>query len=190
MQAKFSLFFRFLALVIAIGTCQTVCADENLTQSELLFKLIQQRLVLMEQVALYKYEHELPIYVPEQEQKILENVKAQAIKLGLPVKETKEFVNLQMRLAVLLQNRYHLEWRKNGEYKQEATFDLDTQIRPQLSALTTQILEQVVKAKAELADPELMPLMVSKIEKQIDNPYVSSAQKQELLLSLLELSKR
>lgn len=162
--------------------------SQPLTESNHLFTLINERCLLMQSVAHYKYVHQLEIFVPGVEHKILETVAQDAKSVGLPAKPMQDAIQLQMQIGVAIQKQWIEKWRA-GEKPHEPPTDLDTVLRPALKKLTHDIVVQTAKAKPELADPQLTVQLAEQIKQCLQAPFVTKEQKLALLTSLLDVAK-
>lgn len=159
----------------------------NLKHSYKLFTKIQQRFMLAEQVAAYKYHHQLPIYVPEIEKKILTELKSQAITLQLDDKTTARFIALLMQTSVKLQENLTIFWKTQPNIKLEIQ-DLDKKLRPQIKQLTIEILQEIMLAIPELKaenKKQLNEMMMA----EINVAHVSAQSKTLLLNALLNIKE-
>src|SRR5689334_489440 len=184
--ANFKILFLFLYLLL--GSSQMGFAYGEIKESKKLFNLLEARFALMEQVALYKYLHQMPIYVPSTEEKILLNAKSEAIKRGLSIPAIQQCIQLQMQVAVLIQQQWHNKWQQEDKTPTQG-LDLETQLRPQISQLTQNIIEQIAHAKPELIQERNRPALTQAIEQIIKVPYVSREQKHDLLQSLVNAAR-
>lgn len=190
MNKQLSFWMRWIlfSLSLLLSGVEAMAASSNVKQSIELFHLMNKRFILMEEVALYKYLHHLPITHPEVENKLLLSVKKDAQDFALPVKETQKCMQLQMKLAVTIQEKWHEKWRKN-DLKTERAPDLDNVLRPQISYLTHAIVEQIAASKDELADMRNLPELTQAIDEIINVPYIEHDQKEALLQSLIVAAK-
>lgn len=161
---------------------------KDMAASIQLFNLIAQRLSLIQEVALYKYHHHLPIVVPEVEQLFLSKVQEDADRFGLPIKATQNCIALQMEIAVNLQYKWHHYWDKAGLPNDVQISDLDKIIRPELIRITASIVEYIQKAKKELADPQCYSMLLERMDQIVDIPFVTDEEKKSLLASLISLA--
>lgn len=164
-------------------------AKEEIRASEHLFWLIHQRLALMQQVALYKYQHQLPIYVSKMEKNVLMKVSQDATRLMLPVPETVYCFELQLQIARHIQQDWHQYWKTKGLPAHKSSPDIDKVLRPEIARLTTAIIEQLPKAIDELGDPACLNLLMQKIDQIIDVPFVNENHKHALLKSLIQIAE-
>lgn len=178
-----------LDLTSLLGMSTLNIRHQEISHSKALFSLIAMRLSLMHQVTLYKYQHQLPIYVPEFEQKILEKVKIEAINFGLPVAQTQESIQVQMRIAVAIQQQWHQYWKEKGLPLEELNLDLDNVLRPEMSRLMVEIIKHIAKAKKELSNPNIRSLLSGLIAEIVDVPFVTDLQRETLLNSLIDIAQ-
>jgi|GEM_PF-3154850 chorismate mutase len=178
----------FLCLLSA-QSC-AVMPDNSFEEQEAvtLFKIMNQRLVQMEAVAAYKYLHHLPSFIPGREHKILAIVRAKAQQQGLNVAATQNFIRLQMRIAVQVQNQWHQQWRKDG-FDDTQLNTLDIYIPPDMKPLTLDIVEQLVKVLPLINQCAYHATLRHYLGQEIQAPYVTDAQKEQLYESLLKISK-
>lgn len=188
-RISFFAFTKMLLLISCLGMSTLNAQHPEIPQSKALFRLISQRLSLMQQVALYKYQHQLPLYVPEVEKNILEKVKLDAFNLGLPVEEVQETIQVQMRIAVAIQYQWHQFWKEKGLPNDVMIPDLGSVLRPEMSRLTAEILEHIVKAKIELQNPTLHEVLSEQMDEIVDVPFVTDSQREALLNSLIAVAK-
>ncbi len=163
--------------------------SQPLTQSNHLFSLINQRLILMQQVAHYKYIHQQPLFVSAVEQNILQIVGDDAKAAGIDVVKMQNAIQLQMQMGVKVQQAWTDEWQ-TGIKPVAPLIELDTQLRPALAKITHEIVLQTAKAKAELADPANHASLTNQINRLIEARFVTESDKQLLLQSLLDVVKK
>ena len=102
--------------------------------------LIEQRLALMEEVSKAKWNNGSSIEDPEREQKVLQDVQAEARQIDLPSQWVQHFFRLQIEAAKLVQYQLFSQWRSSDQTRFSKTMDLNSQIRPQLDQITAAIL--------------------------------------------------
>jgi cyclohexadienyl dehydratase len=188
MNRFFLWFYAAIPFLLLLGS-PVMAGDKDIKQSVELFTLVQKRLSMMQQVALYKYVHQLPLVNPEVERKILQQVKEDAKRYSLAIKETEHAIQVQMQVAVVVQKEWHDNWKKNGLTTQ-AVPDLDKEIRPELTRITHAIVEQLAAAREELSDLHRLSLLLEAIDEIVDVPYVSHEQKDEILQALIVAARK
>ena len=114
---------------------------------------VAQRLALMEDVAQYKYVNRLAVSDPEREAVVLERTTERARALGLDVDAAARLVTAQMTAA-----KAHQSARINAWAEQNAAFDsapdLQSELRPKISAATDRLIEAALAHKAYLENCE------------------------------------
>lgn len=160
--------------------------SQPLVQSKQLLLLVAQRLRLMQEVAHYKAVHHLPLHVPEVEAKLLAEVARQARDLGISSSKAQATIALQMRLGVYIQQQWCEQWQ-HSSLPLSAPKDLNQALRPQLNRLTHEILQQIAKARAELASSTQLANLHSEYQQLLHVPFLSEEQKFELLESLIDV---
>lgn len=118
--------------------------------SEALFKLIDQRLELMQEVAAYKWIKDLPITATERETVVINNAVIDGLQYGLTKQSSAAFFQAQIAAAKNIQQCWHQRWSTEGG-PQKAR-DLNKSVRPALIKLGTGI---VALLSNELADQAL-----------------------------------
>lgn len=112
-------------------------AAENEKISEI-FRLMNNRLGHMEDVALYKVHHGIPIEDLHREEIVLANAVEFADSFGLQREPMAVFFQQQMNIAKAIQYRYRALWLSKPS--SGLPKDLNSEIRPQLDELSTQIV--------------------------------------------------
>ncbi|MFZ6655375.1 gamma subclass chorismate mutase AroQ [Undibacterium sp. TJN19] len=146
----FMLWLFCLSLVLALPP-QAALAQTNADPRLLhLLTLMQQRLVLAKDVAMYKWNAKVAIDDPVREQQILDALAKQAPQYGLTPDMAQGFFNAQIVAGKMIQVALFADWQK----QQQASFakppDLKTQIRPALDQLTTALLTALADARPVL----------------------------------------
>lgn len=150
--------------ILARDVLQTGTTDNNQSFSyranppgainlEPLRQVMNERLSLMIDVARYKWNAKAPIEDLPREKQIIDSLKAQAQKLGVPAAWAEHFFRAQIEAAKAIQRAQFIEWERSGAGRFENVPDLATQIRPRLDALTPRLLRELVAAWPALADP-------------------------------------
>lgn len=178
--------YYFVVIGLLLGS--RMVNSQPLTESNQLFSLINERCQLMQSVAHYKYVHQLALFVPGVERKILETVAQDAKSVGLPEKEMQAAIQLQMQMGVIIQQQWVEKWQR-GEKLPALIVDLESELRPALKKLTHDIVIQTAKAKPVLADPQLSAQLANAIKQQIQAPFVTDEQKLTLIASLMDVAK-
>jgi len=103
-----------------------------------LFDLIDARLELMDEVAAYKWDHELAIEDTAREQVVLDKAAEDALNANLDPITSRLFFETQIEAAKEIQ-RYWFSQYESGQEKPEAR-DLNKEVRPELLRLGNEIL--------------------------------------------------
>jgi len=115
-------------------------------------KLIDARLAVMQDVAQFKWNSHAQIEDPVREQKLLDSVKSQSEAMGLSSAWTLHFFREQIEAAKLVQYQLFAQWKKEHQGTFANTVDLGATIRPQLDALTPQLLQAISKSWPQLVE--------------------------------------
>jgi chorismate mutase, putative len=137
-----------------------------------LLELIHARLALMPSVAAWKWRERLPIADPPRERQVIERAVALAAPLGLEEESVRELFELQIRLAREAQTSLHRRWREKGFDGPETPEDLRAQLRPQLDALTVELVKALHLAAGGLTRPDFTPSIAALAERILaDEPW-------------------
>lgn len=143
------------------------------------FELIKSRLELMDDVAAYKWRHEVPIENLERERVVLESATIDAVNNGLQPEGSRLFFQVQMDAAKEIQ-QYWFERYRDGETVPAAP-DLDEVVRPRLLALGEGIVESIA------AGGPISPLWHDEFMRIVDLPGLSRRTRSALFRSLGEV---
>jgi chorismate mutase len=102
-------------------------------------RLMAERLSLMPAVAHYKWSHDLPIEDPKREAEILDGLAARDDLGGLGPAFLRAFFRAQIEAAKDIQRRRFDEFAADPP-PADGAFDLETQLRPVLDRLTTELI--------------------------------------------------
>lgn len=120
-----------------------VLASTPAVASEALFKLIDQRLALMQEVAAYKWINSLSITASEREAVVIDNAVIDGLQFGLTKESSTAFFQAQIAAAKNIQQCWHQRWSTEGG-PQKAR-DLNKSVRPALIRLGTDIVALLSK---------------------------------------------
>ena len=132
-----------IACLAAIFAAGEAAAQQD--PAEALAAAMAERLQLMEGVAQYKWNHEIPIEDLAREALVLDNVVAAAKTEGVPVELASDFFQAQITAAKTIQNRLFETWRQSGAGNFPEAPDLQTEVRPAISALTGRIIASLAR---------------------------------------------
>lgn len=134
---------RLLLLLLALAWLpESAAAQEPATA---LAEAMAKRLQLMEGVAQYKWNHEIPIEDLERERVVLDSVVAAAEAEGVSVDLATDFFRAQITAAKTIQSRLFEAWRREGAGPFPDPPDLKADVRPAISALTGRIIAALAK---------------------------------------------
>ncbi|MFD0782517.1 gamma subclass chorismate mutase AroQ [Micromonospora azadirachtae] len=109
-------------------------------QAALLMALSAQRLALGDKVAAAKYGSEIPINDEAREERLLADVVARSREIGLDPVLSHRFFKSQIEANKVLQRRLHALWADHPELRPRHSPDLESEVRPQLDAITKKML--------------------------------------------------
>ena len=132
----------YVALVAGPAGANSLEPDRTLAE------LVRARLVLMQEVAAYKWRRNLPIEDLAREEAVLVQARRDSLRRGLQVQPTLQFFQLQMDAAKEIQQYWFNRWREGVAPPSNAP-DLKTELRPALSDLGGQILAQLGRGEID-----------------------------------------
>ena len=115
----------------------------TLLADEALYRLINERLSLMEQVAAYKWINEQPIAVPERETLVISNAARDGLQYGITTDSSSAFFSAQIVAAKIIQQCWFDRWEE--EKPPETAEDLAGVVRPKLISLGREIVSRLAK---------------------------------------------
>ena len=146
------------------------------------FQLLQSRLQLMQDVAAWKYVHEVPVVDAERERQVLDATVAQASELGIDAASARRLFSLQIRLAVRVQESLISGWRSGAPVPKDVP-DLAGQLRPKLDRLGGEQLQAIYMALPELQRSDFATRYGSYV-RTVEAPGLTDADRQELTNAL------
>jgi cyclohexadienyl dehydratase len=146
---------------------------------------MQSRLDMMRSVAAWKYSNKLPVTDAAREQRVLDATVADAERLGIESSSAREIFSLQIRLAREVQEYFIARWQTRG-LEGEAVRDLNTELRPQLDRLGSQLLIAIYLALPELGQPDFTT-RYKDLAAGLDVPGLAAGEREELLTALSHL---
>lgn len=149
-----------------------------------LFKLINARLAYMEDIALYKAQHELPIEDLEREIIVLNSAAESAEDEGIDIHSARLFFARQIDIAKSIQRQVLADF----SYQQVAMSqpkDLNEEIRPALTSLGNELLASLHSYLQKFGP-------ITEMEKnlffeQVDNRYLNRKMRLSLFYSLRQV---
>lgn len=149
------IYFVFVcaALMLASPAQAQNASDPRLLR---LLGLMQQRLDVAQDVAMYKWNAKAAIDDPVREQQILEALARQAPQYGLEPKLALDFFAAQIIAGKMIQTALFKEWTSRSQAPFENPPDLKTKIRPALDQLTVELLTALAAAQPLLQGKDSM----------------------------------
>ncbi len=152
-QKTFSPWLIYLALACAVLSLPHSAHAQQASEPRLLrlLSLMQQRLVLAQDVAMYKWNARAAIDDPVREQQILDALMQQAPQYGLEQRRVYDFFTAQIVAGKMIQSALFAEWKSKSQLPFDNPPDLKTTIRPALDKLTPQLLTALAAAQPVLS---------------------------------------
>ena len=113
---------------------------------------IEARLLLMDDVARYKWNHDLPVADAPREAVLLDRTTAQAVALGIPEDYARRVVAAQIAAARVRQQELIDRWRQASRPPFDDVPDLATVQRPTIDRATADLLTRLRAAMCGLDD--------------------------------------
>ena len=129
-----------VGIVVVLAAAVPLVATTQLSASQpaTAYQLIDQRLEWMEEVAAYKWLHELPIEDPAREARVVNSAVRDALRFGVVPATAERFLRAQITAAKEVQAYWFERWRTAGGPTSAA--DLVSELRPELLRLGTEII--------------------------------------------------
>lgn len=186
-------FFRNLMLLVLFLGAQNVAfaklSDQETKNVSHLLHLVNERFNLQKDVAAYKHNTNMPSFIPGREQQILADVRNTANIHHLDLQTVQNFIDIQMRAAVDVQLKWRSHWKRTDFPKEYPVKDLQTQIRPALSKLTKQIVEEIGKNIELTSDPDNFEDIAQLFSEIIEDPFITEAHREAVLQALVRIKK-
>lgn len=144
------------------------------------FDLIQQRLALMEHVALWKRAHDVPVEDAAREQRVLDATVEQARALGIDADAARELFALQIRLARQVQ-QHVIE--KGPPADPARLRDLESDLRPELDRIGRALLQALYLALPEFERTDFPDAYVE-LAREVRAPGLTTADRGAVLRAL------
>jgi cyclohexadienyl dehydratase len=183
---------RLIAMMIAIAAvpAAVLAEDHFLTQEAAVTRVLDiadRRLALMPGVAATKWRTHAPIADPERERVVIKHAGELAAPLGLGAEPVEAVFEVQVRLAREWEERLTAEWQAHGFSFAGPIPDLATQLRPQLDAVTIDMLRALYLAAPALSQPEFITRYAPLAQAHLLAAGWDSASRQELLAALAKI---
>jgi chorismate mutase len=119
-----------------------------------LLQFMQQRLLLMHDVARWKWNQKQAIADPKREQAFLENMQAKGQAQGLDEEFVRSFFRAQIEAAKQVQEDDFQRWQAEGRGSFADVPDLSTHQRPKIDAASNELLSALAAAQPFLRNAE------------------------------------
>jgi chorismate mutase-like protein len=142
-----------------------------------LARLIDQRLLLVAEVARAKWNTHAAIEDLPRERALLESLRARAAALNLPTPLVEAFFSAQIAAAKLLQRELHQRWGRQHRGTFDGVADLTGVLRPQIDQVTGRMLQILVRWSASrdpMPDASTMRLVSAAAVHMARAPLVAS----------------
>lgn len=169
---------RFLLFAMICLLPVTTLASPQMT----LFKLVNDRLSLMQDVAAWKYRHHKAIEDLDREKVVLDKAAAAGLRVGLVEANSRVFFQAQIEAAKEIQ-RYWFAQYEDGVNPSQGD-DLVTVIRPKLLKLGNDITKQLSVVPGGVSE-----LWQAKFDTAINVPGLSAPTKMALFRALTEVQR-
>lgn len=170
-------------LVILVAVPTSALSQNSRANKAALFNAINDRLSLMEDVALYKNQENAAVEDLAREEIVLAQSQSAAGELGLNTESIQEFFKAQIAVAKAIQHRHLADWQSTPAGREP--IDLQSELRPALSELGDQIIQLI--AVLVHADSKIVETDRSVFTDTISVRHVSNADKELLFNSLLRI---
>ncbi|MDX6914064.1 chorismate mutase [Pectobacterium carotovorum] len=149
-----------------------------------IYQLIQERMVLMKDVAGYKARQHLPVEDLKQEERILSKAREQSAAVGLSPQSTQLFFTSLMNASKAIQYRYMADWLATPE-NDWTPLSLNDTVRPTLLTIDDQLL---VSIKRYLANGgHFAPQQEAAFLSSINVEHLSQNDKRQIYAALSQI---
>lgn len=115
---------------------------------------IAARLLLMQDVARYKWNAQLPIEDAAREKTLIERATADAVAMDMCAAYARDVIAAQVSASRALQTEWFARWRAAGQGTFTGVPELATTQRSAIDAATNALLKALVEARFELDSPD------------------------------------
>jgi cyclohexadienyl dehydratase len=147
-------------------------------------ELLDQRLAMMSDVAVYKWSVHAPVIDPPRELAVLRNALDQGTPLGFEAEGLNKVFELQIHLARDVQRNLHEQWSKSGFDQSRPVPSLEKDIRPKLDRITPALLKALYLAASELQRNDFVSTYTPVAAEKLTAPGWSDSYRRETLQTL------
>jgi chorismate mutase len=154
-----------LAVLLTVGcsptATQTVTQQESAPDASVaadidrLLGLMRQRLLVMHEVARWKWHHRQPITDTTREAALLERTSLRAHELGLDAELAVHFMKAQIAAGRQVQQQDMEGWQTQPSPQDKAVPDLATELRPKIDQLNLGLLDALARLAPHLDDEQV-----------------------------------
>jgi len=148
-----------LLAILILSMAQPVRAEDPNDKLEVLRALLTQRLVIMTQVAMFKWNAGLPVDDAAREANVIRATVARARAEGLNASFARRVVAAQIEAAKIVQQDLFQQWRAAGIEKIEDAPDLATNLRPRIGQLTGELIAALAIVRGNLDSCEAKTIL-------------------------------
>ncbi|WPC75771.1 chorismate mutase [Vibrio porteresiae] len=169
-----------LAALLALPTTALAAPSETAV-----FKLINDRMSYMPDVALYKANNHLAIEDLKREEVVLEKSKAASAHYSLDSDSTEDFTVSLMAAAKAIQYRYRADLLSATSDDKTAPRDLNTVVRPALIKLGSELNESI--AEYLKSGHQFTANQYPEFQSSITAPYLHNSDKKMIFTALQKI---
>ncbi len=189
--AYLSLFCSLPLLPSVLQGCATApLANANLEASateqkiDALIKVTRARLLLAKDVAQVKWNTQAEITDTAREEQVIAAFVTQAAKAGVDTALAKHYISKQIIASKMVQIELHQLWQKQGQGKFTPVVDLAKDVRPQLDALTPQMIAALLALQDDFKQADFSKQISRRLKLAPNEPQITV----NLMAALLELA--
>ena len=170
-----TLFTLALLSVRPAFSAQAYC--NGVDSFETVLSLLSKRLDLAADVARYKWNLKADIEDSAREQLIIKKLVADATAKGLPADWSEQFFRAQIEASKSVQRQLFGEWQKNHAGTFADVPDLNSQTRPKLYALMSELIDALTKAWQPLHQEQCKTVLDMLVREKLLKPEYKAASK-------------
>jgi serine protease Do len=151
-----------------------------------LLRLMQRRLALMNEVARWKWSAKVSPADADREHDFLAKIQAQGKSLGLPPEVTRAFFAAQLEAGKRVQEQFVQQWKQAGRGPFPNVPDLKTNLRPQIDAVSQDMLAPLATLQAHLANPVVQKQLREGAETALTGAWITASVRESALKPLVK----
>lgn len=167
---------RATVLLLLLSGCSRPSATGDAAPDiDRLLNLIRQRLVVMHDVARWKWNARAPITDPVRERTILAAIVVQGQQHDLDPAFVRDFFVAQFEAAKRLQEDDFRRWEAERQEPFAAVLDLATELRPKIDRLNGELLAALAALRPRLRDAEVRARLRQRAEAVLSDDSITDA---------------